>query len=134
MTWGFVSLFENRLFLVLSASKTDRFCRKVTLTISVTTNKAYAIKSLWNLFKQFLKAHYQFLFSNIARSFSQNYNIKKLEERIHILGYEKNYIGYSFWRGAITSARLVGLSKEEIQFLERWKSYSYHLYIETHPD
>ena len=59
---------------------------------------------------------------------------KKLQEGICILGYEGNYTDHSFRRGAATSARLAGLSEEEIQLLGRWKSNSYRLYTESHPD
>ena len=134
LTRGSVSLSEDRLFLVLPASKTDLFRRGITLTISATTDEAFAIKSLRNLFEQFPKPHHHLLFFNSAGTYGRNYVTKKLQEGIRVLGYEGNYTGHSFWRGAATSARLAGLSEEEIQLLGRWKSNSYRLYIETHPD
>ena len=134
LTRGSVSLSEDRLFLVLPASKTDPFRRGVTLTISAAADEACAIKSLRNLFERFPKAHHQPLFSNLAGTFSRNYVTRKLQEGIRSWGYAGNYTGHSFRRGAATSARLAGLSEEEIQLLGRWKSNSYRLYIKTHPD
>ena len=134
LTRGSVSLSENRLFLVFPASKTDPFRRGVTLTILAATDEACAIKSLRNLFGRFPKAHHHPLFSKTAGTFSRNYITKKLQERISILGYKGNYMGHSFWREVATSVRLAGLFEEEIQFLGRWKSNSYRLYIETYPN
>ena len=134
LTQGSVSLLEDRSFLVLQASTTDPFCRGVTLTISATKDDTFAVKSLCNLFDQFPKAYYQPLFATCVRTVSCNYVTRQLQEGICALGYEGNYTGHSFRRGAATSARLAGLSEEEIQLLGRWKSNSYRLYIETHPD
>ena len=125
---------EDRLFLVLPASKTDPFCQGVTLIISAATDDACAVKSLRNLFERFPKAYYQPLFATCAGTFSRSYITRQLQEGICALGYEGNYTGHSFRRGAATSARLAGLSEEEIQLLGRWKSNSYRLYIEIHPD
>ncbi len=134
LTRGSVSLSEDRLFLFIPSCKTDPFRRGVTLTISAASDKACAIKSLNNLFTRFPKANYQPLFSNHAGTFNRNYVTRKLQEGIRILEYEGNYTGHSFRRGAATSARLAGLSEEEIQLLGRWKSNGYRLYVETHPD
>ena len=117
LTQGSVSLLEDRLFLVFLVSKTDPLCWGVTLTILVATDNAFAVKSLWNLFKQFSKAYYQLLFTTWAGTFSCNYVTKQLQEKICTLGYEGNYTGHSFQRETAKSARLAGLSEEEIQLL-----------------
>lgn len=134
LTRGSVSLSEDRLFLVIPSCKTDPFCQEVTLTISAASDGAGAIKSLNNLFTRFPRANYQLLFSNQVGTFSRNYVTRKLQEGICALGYEGNCTGHSVRRGAATSARLAGLSEEEIQVLGRWKSDCYRLYVETHPD
>lgn len=134
LTRGSVSLSEDRLFLVIPFCKTDPFCREVTLTILAANNKACAIKSFNNLFTQFPRANYNLLFSNHTGTFSRNYVTKKLQEDIRALGYKGNYTSHSFRRGAAISARLAGLSEEEIQLLGRWKSNCYRLYVETHPN
>ena len=134
LTQGSVSLLGDRLLLVLPASKTDPFRQGVTLTISAANDEACAVKSLRNLFERFPKSHYHPLFSTSAGTFSRGYVTKKLQEGIRILGYGGNYSGHSFRRGAATSARLAGLSDQEIQLLGRWKSNSYRLYIDTPPD
>ena len=120
LTRGSVSLSEDRLSLVHPASKTDLFCRGVTLTISAALDEACAIKSLRNLSEQFPKAHHHALFSNTSGNFSRNYLTRQLQAGLQMLGYEGNYTGHSFRRGAATSARLAGLSEEEIQLLGRW--------------
>ena len=134
LTRGSVSLSDDRLFLVIPSCKTDPFRRGVTLTISAASDEACAIKSLNNLFTRFPKANHHPLFSNLAGTFSRNYVTKKLQDGIRALGYERNYTGHSFRRGAATSARLAGLSEEEIQLLGRWKSNCYRLYVETYLD
>lgn len=88
-------------------------------TISVATDKAYAIKFFHKLFEQFFKTNPKPLFSNLAKTFSYNYVTKKFLKIICSWRYAKNYTGYLFWRGAVILAKLVKLSKEEIQLLER---------------
>ena len=117
--------------VVLPTSKTDPFHQGVTLTILVACDEACIVKSLRNFFERFPKSHYRPLFSSPAGIFNRGYVIRKLQEGINILGYGGNYTGHSFRRGAATSARLAGLSDEEIQLLGRWKSNSYRLYIDT---
>ena len=134
LTRGSVSLSEDRLFLVIPSCKTDPFRRGITLTISAASDEACVVTSLNNLFTRFPKASNHPLFTNHAGTFSRNYVTRKLQEGIRALGYEGNYTGHSFRRGAATSARLAGLSEDEIQLLGRWKSNCYRLYVETHPD
>ena len=134
LTRSSVSLSEDRLFLVIPSCKTDPFCRGITLTISAANDKACVVTSLNNLFTRFPKANNHPLFTNHVGTFSRNYVTRKLQEGICALGYVGNYTGHSFRRGAATSARLAGLSEDEIQLLGRWKSNCYRLYVETHPD
>ena len=134
LTQGSVSFSEDWLFLVILSCKTDPFRQGITLTISAASDKACAVASLTNLFIRFPKANHQLLFTNHAGTFNRNYVTKKLQEGVYVLDYEGNYTGYSFRRGAATSARLAGLSEDEIQLLGRWKSNCYRLYVETHPD
>ena len=77
------------------------------------------MKSLCSLFEQFSKSYHRLLFTNSAGAFGRNYITKKPQERICLLGYERNYSGHSFRRRAATSAKLGGLAEEEIQLLGR---------------
>ena len=131
LTCGSIFFQEDRLLLVLPASKIDPFRQGVILIILAACNEVCAMNSLRNLFEQFPKSHYHLLFSSPVRTFNRRYVIKKHQERINILGYGGNYTGHSFRRGAATSARLAGLFDKEIQLLGRWKSNSYGLYINT---
>ena len=116
---GSICLSIDLFFLVLSALKTDLFCQGITPTISATTDEAYAIKSLCSLFERFPQPYHHPMFSNSAGTLGRNYVTEKLQERICVLGYEENYSGHSFWRGAATLTRLAGLSEDEIQLLGR---------------
>lgn len=78
LTWCFISLSEDLLFLVILFSKTNLFCHKIIWTISFTSDEAYIITSLNNLFTQFPKANYYFLVSNHVETFSCNYVTIKL--------------------------------------------------------
>lgn len=49
------------------------------------------MKSLNNLFTRFPRANYQRLFFKSAGTFSRNYATRKLQEGIHILGYEGEF-------------------------------------------
>lgn len=134
LTQGSVSFSKDWLFFIIPSCKTDPFCQGIILTISVASDKDCAVTSLTNLFTQFPKANHQLLFTNHAGTFNHSYVTKKLQKRVCMLGYEGNYTGHSFRRGAATSARLAGLSEDEIQLLGRWKSNCYCLYIKTHPN
>ncbi len=125
-----VSLWEDRLFLIFPASKTYRFCQRVIHTILAIPDKDYAIKSLCNLFEQFLQPHHHLLFSHLEETFDRNYVTNKFQVVICVLGYKRNYTSHSFQRGAAISARLAWLSEEKIQFLGRWNSNFNRLYIE----
>ena len=66
-----ISLFEDRLFLVLPSSKTDPFRKRVTLTTAAASDNACALRSLQNLSKRFPTAFDAPLFKNTRGNFCQ---------------------------------------------------------------
>lgn len=122
------------MFHIIFFSKIDSFCQGITLIIVVTSDKICIVVSFNSLFTIFPKANNYPLFINHAGTFNYNYITRKLQKRVCTLGYEGNYMGHSFRRGAATSARLAGLLEDGIQLLERWKSNCYCFYVKTHPN
>lgn len=131
LTRGLVSFLENRNFFVVPSCKTDSFRWGITLTISAASYKASIVKSYNHLFTLFLKVGNHALFTRNNGTFSYNYAIEKLQEEISAFFYKENYISHSFKKAVTTSTRLTGLSEDEMQLLERWKSNSYRLYVKT---
>lgn len=129
-----VDIQADRLVLSLPASKTDRFCKGVTLTIVASNDKACAVSSIQNLFTQFPQPPSTPLFHSAIGPFTREYLTAKLRSDIKRLGIKGNFSGHSFRRGAATSAEKSGLSKDEIQLLGRWKSNAYKLYIQPSQD
>ena len=109
MTQSSISLLEDQHFFVLPAFKTDTFCRKITLIILAATDNTCTVKSLWNLFEQFLKEYYQSLFATFAKTLAaimlQDSSIKEfapwiMKEIIQAIHFE-----------------------EELQYLEDWQDH-----------
>lgn len=128
-----ITFQEDHITLSLPSSKTDPFCRGVTLTIAEVQNSACAVASLRHLYKHFPEPLSAPLFTTSSGSFTRDFVTSKLRTGLAQLGYIGNYSGHSFWRGAATSAQEAGLTDAEIQLLGRWKSDAYLLYIQAHP-
>ena len=127
-----VRFHEDHIELTLPASKTDPFRQGVTLTIAATGDEACAVTALRRLFHDWPASLSSPLFE-LGGSFTRQRLTETLRETLTAVGIDGYYTGYSFRRGAATSAREAGLSEDEIQLLGRWKSDSYRLYIVTYP-
>ncbi len=127
-----VRLYEDSLELTLLSSKTDPFRHGVTLTIAATNDEACAVRALRHLFQRWPASLSSPLFE-IDGVFTRDSVTSNLRQALRAFGLEGHYSGHSFRRGAATSARITGLSEDEIRLLGRWKSDSYRLYIKTHP-
>lgn len=127
-----VRLHEDHLELTLPSSKTDPFRRGVTLTIAASDDEACTVRALRHLFQRWPAPLSSPLFE-IHGVFTRNLVTKNLRQALTALGLQGHYSGHSFRRGAATSARIAGLTEDEIMLLGRWKSDSYRLYIKTHP-
>ena len=129
-----VRLYEDHLELTLPASKTDPFRQGITLTVAATNDEACTVRALRHLFQQWPAAPTSPLFESEAHSpFTRDTVTSSLRQALRSEGIQGHYSGHSFRRGAATSARLAGLTDDEIMLLGRWKSDCYRLYIETHP-
>ena len=127
-----VILHDDHLKLSLPASKTDHFRQGVTILIASASDDACPVAALRFLLHRFPAPPSAPLF-NMGSSFSRQWVTQMLRDMILELGLTGNYSGHSFRRGAATSARDANLSEDRIILLGRWKSDSYKLYIETHP-
>ena len=127
-------LYEDHLELTLPASKTVPFRQGITLTVAATNDEACAVCALKHLFQQWPADPASPLFESEAHSPStRDVVTSSLRQTLKSDGIQGHYSGHSFRRGAATSAKLAGLTDDEIMLLGRWKSDSYRLYIETHP-
>ena len=126
-----VTLHKDHLELTLPASKTDPFRRGITLNVAASGDDACPVQALRRLFRW--EALPDSPLFSWGSAFTRQSVTGKLREILIQIGIEGHYSGHSFRRGAATSARLAGLSDEEIQLLGRWRSDSYRLYIVTHP-
>ena len=132
LTRGSIALYKDYMELSLPASKTDPFRQGVTILIASADDNACPIALLQHLLHRFPSPRDAPLFDSGA-GFSRQWVTRMLRDILSTLGYTGNYSGHSFRRGAATSARDAGLSEDRIMLLGRWKSDSYKLYIETHP-
>lgn len=132
ITQGSVLLGEDWVQLSLPASKTDPFRQVVTLTIATTGGEACAVVALKHLFGKFPAPLNSLLFDT-GHEFSQQFVADSFVTSFKELGFEGNYSGHPFRRGAAISAREAGLSDAEIQLLGHWKSDAYKVNIQANP-
>ena len=131
LTRRHVRLYEDHLELTLLAFKTNLFRQGVTLFVSGTNDEICAVRALRYLFNKWSTSLFSSLFA-IDEDFIRRtitHNLRLVLRFSGLLGY---YSGYFFRRGTAITARLTGLSEDEIKLLGRWKSNSYRLYIKTH--
>lgn len=128
-----IEIQADKMFISLPASKTDPFRQGVMLIVAATGDRACAIASMKNLFRRFPSAPDAPLFHQSGGAFTRDFVTFNLRASMRRLGFEGNYSGHSFRRGAATSAKESGLSDADIQMLGRWKSDAYQLYIEKPP-
>ena len=122
------------MILSLPSSKTDPFRRDRKIYIAATNDEACSVASTLNLFTRFPKSASPPLFQVQNKAFTRDYLVQALRNGLRAIGVRGNYSGQSFRRGAATMAKDSGLLEEDIQTLGRWKSDSYQLYIQIHPD
>ena len=132
LTRDSVTLFDDYLELRLPASKTDPFRRGITLTVAASGDAACPVRALRHLFRW--KASLDSPLFETAGGFTRDLVVGEVRQILALLGVKGHYLGHSFRRGAVMSARAAGLSDEEIMLLGRWKSEAYRLYIDTSPE
>ena len=91
---------------------------------AAVNDEACPVRSLRNLIERFPTDLTQPMFYP-KKTFTRNFVTKALREVLKDKGYQGNYSGHSFRRGAATSAKNAGLNEDEIKLLGRWKSDAY---------
>ena len=132
LTRRHVRLYEDHLELTLSAFKTNPFRQGVTLSVSGTNDETCAVRALRYLFNKWPASLSSPLFA-VDGGFTRRTVTHNLRLALRFSGLPGHYSGHSFRRETAITARLTGLSEDEIKLLGRWKSDSYRLYIKTHP-
>ena len=112
----------THICLVLPSSKTDPFCKGVSILIAcapASTFSTCAISALQHLFQLSPQPLLLPLFmDNVGKLLSQTCFISILKSHLARIGLDSSlYSGHSFWQGAASSAGAVSYSDYEIQLL-----------------
>jgi integrase len=134
----FLPSFENctHIILTLPGSKTDPFCKGVSLTIAAAPGRpSCPVDAIKRLFSEFPRAGTAPLFEGLdGKPLHYNTFLKGIRAALEAAGLNPSlFAGHSFRRGAASEAAAAGYSDYEIQLLGRWRSDSYKLYIENSP-
>ena len=132
-------LDRDRHFFTLPASKTDPFRQGVTTTIAAVDDRACAVSAPHLLFTRwpyppeappFILQHHDVA---PGPAFDRHTTVNALGGCLAAAGIPGSYLGHSFRRGAVTSARMAGIPDHDIQLLGGWRSDTYKRYIEVRP-
>jgi len=121
--------------LNLPSSKTDPFRKGIKLTIAATYDKGCPVLAMQRLraIDTHRPEHAQlFCIGKLEQhAFTREYVVRRLQELATGVGLgHGTWNGHSFRRGAATWAAEVGIPKNDIQTLGRWRSDAYKAYIE----
>ena len=125
------------IMLSLPSSKTDPFCKGISLYISAApgspTCPVTCLKRLYLTDPQPPESPL-FVGHDGAPLLCVDL-LRRLREDLTQLGFQPSqFAGHSFWRGGASSAAAAGFSDFELQQLGRWRSDAYKLYIEPNKD
>ncbi|KAF5391914.1 hypothetical protein D9757_001844 [Collybiopsis confluens] len=126
-----------KLACSLPLSKTDPFCREVTLVIAAVphllTCPVSALKHLFSIHP--LSAKSPLFAGPDGLPLRRSAFISTLKQRIAATGMDAaRFSGHSFCRGAASSTAAAGYSDYKIQLLGRWRSDAYKLYLDVAGD
>ena len=107
------------------------FRQGVILLVAAAGDDACPVSSLLNSLLRFPLPKHAPLFDT-GVGFSRQWVTQILRDILAVLDITANHSGHSR-RGAATSAGDADLAEDRIMLLDRRKSDSYQLYIETHP-
>jgi hypothetical protein len=141
LTQGSNQFFPSRdnpshISVTFPTSKTDPFCKGVTIFISTVNAPTCAVKALQALFVHDPRPPDAPLFCNEDGSLLHHSAFGEgLQSLLMTAGFDAiRFSGHSFRCGAASSAAAAGFTKFEIQQLGRWRSNAYKLYIDvSHP-
>ena len=118
LTRRHVRLYEDHLELTLLVFKTDPFRQGVTLFISDTNDETCAVRALRYLFNKWSTSLSSPLFA-VDEDFIKRTITHNLRLTLRFNDLSDHYSDHFFRRGAAITARLVGLSEDEIKLLDR---------------
>ena len=131
LTRRHVRLYEDHLELTLLVFKTDPFRQGVTLFVSDTNDETCVVRALKYLFNKWSTSLFSPLFA-IDEDFIRRTITHNLRLTLRFSDFLDHYSDYFFRRETVITARLTGLSEDEIKLLNKWKSNFYRFYIKTH--
>ncbi|KNZ79495.1 hypothetical protein J132_09578, partial [Termitomyces sp. J132] len=125
--------FPSHVRIDLPTSKTDPFCKGVSILLAKAPSLTCPVTALHNLFLVDQKPHDAPLFTNLDGSpLSHNMFISLLKQHLlHCNIDPMHFSGHSFCWGVATAAAAVGYTEHKIQLLGRWRSDAYKVYIDV---
>jgi len=122
---------DNSVTVTLPSSKTDPFKRGVAIQLASCPNSPLCpISALRQLYSRFPRENSHPLFSRALGPFNRQYLIERVKELLLQTGIAMTgFSGHSLRKGAAVSAAAIGISREDIKLLGRWKSDAVDVYI-----
>lgn len=123
----------DSISLHLPASKTDPFCHGTVIPLARSPDASCPVTALSLLLTRY-PSHSPDdpLFSRACGPFSHTWVLTRLHTLLLAAGIDPTgYSGHSFRRGAVNTAITMGISKDDIRDLGRWKSNAIDRYISS---
>jgi hypothetical protein len=126
-----VTFVGDSVSLFLPTSKTDQFRKGVTIHLASADSPLCPVAALHHLLERYPAPPTAPLFLRSAGlPFNRAYLVDRIKTLLIRIGVNPaKYSGHSLRKGATVSAIAVGLSKDEVKLLGRWKSNAVDIYI-----
>ena len=111
------------VLLLLPKSKTDQYRKGHTIPLAFSNDATCPVNSLKTLITKYPKPRSDPLFTRLSGSFNKRWLSYNLALSLRQAGYDPtHYSGHSFRRGVANTAIAVGIPRDDIKTLGRWKS------------
>jgi hypothetical protein len=126
---------RSHYYIMLAKSKTDKYGVGIKLPVFATYDITCPYTAMWRLMSCY-PAHLR----NTAPLFTMSNNnpltkyvfMSRVSQLLNKAGYNsKLFSGHSFRKGGATSMALMGVADHIIQYIGRWRSNAYKLYIQV---
>jgi hypothetical protein len=126
-----VNFIGDSVSLFLPSSKTDQYRQGATIYLASVDSPLCPVAALHHLFERYPATPTSPLFLRSAGlPFNRSYLVDRIKTFLLRTGVNPSkYSGHSLRKGATVSAIAVGLSKDEVKLLGRWKSDAVDVYI-----
>lgn len=126
-----ITFIKDSVILFLPSSKTDQYCQGVTIHLASVDSPLCPVAALHHLYERYPATPEAPLFLRSAGlPFNRTYLVDRIKSLLLRVGVDPaKYSGHSLRKGATVSAIAVGLSKDEVKLLGRWKSNAVDIYI-----